>query len=227
VRSKRIETVHCFIDYDRFAAVPASSWSQVRAEFGLSDHDVLLGLVGQVCPRKGLIYLVRALPRVLAEFPQTQLLIVGSHDVPKYAEYVKQVRREAERLQVAEHLRWLGNRNDVPEILNALDLYVQPSLEEAQGIAALEAMARKVPVLATAVGGVGEMVRSGQTGLLVPRADVDALAHAIVRLIGDPCLRQRLALRGHEMVAQQFSPANQVPRIEAVFQHAVHQKKAA
>ncbi len=227
VRGTRIETVHCFVDYDRFAAVPAARRPEIRSELGLTDAHLLLGLIGQVCPRKGLLYLVRALPQVLAEFPETRLLVVGGHDVPKYVDYVSQVRREAADLQVANHLLWLGVRDDVPEILTALDLYVQPSLEEAQGIAALEAMVRDVPVLATAVGGVAELVQSGRTGILVPPADSGALAEAVLRLIRDPGLRRRLTDQGHEMVTRQFSPASQVPQIESVFRDVLPRKKAA
>ena len=108
-----------------------------------------------------------------------------------------------------------------------MDLFVQPSLEEAQGIAALEAMVRRVPVLATPVGGVREMVQHGETGWLVPPADPDALATAIAELIVDPILRQRLVARGHEMVKNQFSPASQVRRVEAVFAAASNPAKAA
>jgi glycosyltransferase involved in cell wall biosynthesis len=227
VGARRIDTVHCFVDYERFAAVPDSVGHDVRAELGLTEDQLLIGQIGQVCPRKGLLFTVRALPKVIAQFPHARLVIVGAYDHPKYLKYVAQVRRESKRLDVAGHMLWTGPRDDVPEILTALDLFVQPSLEEAQGIAALEAMVRRVPVLATRVGGVREMVQHGETGWLVPPADPDALATGISKLVTDPALRGRLVARGHEMVKNRFSPASQVPHVEAVFAAAASGRKAA
>jgi glycosyltransferase involved in cell wall biosynthesis len=88
-------------------------------------------------------------------------------------------------------------------------------------------MACGTPVVASAVGGLPEMTRSGETGVLVPPADPSALAMAIVRLLGDPDLRQRLSSRAHAMVKRQFSPMSQVPQIEAVLRAAAAQRKPA
>jgi glycosyltransferase involved in cell wall biosynthesis len=227
VGKKRIHTVHCFVDYDRFSAVSESSRQEIRAELGLSEEHLLVGHIGQVCPRKGVLYLVRAMPEVLATVPAARLVVVGCNRTRKYAKYVAHLRREAERLGVARYMVWTGARNDIPEILTALDVFVQASLEEAQGIAALEAMVRRVPVVATAVGGALELVIPDETGVLVPTADAAALARAILRLTGDPSLKERLVARGHDWVTRQFSPVSQVPRVEAVLDTAARERRAA
>jgi glycosyltransferase involved in cell wall biosynthesis len=168
---------------------------------------------------------VKAMPTVLEKFPQAHFLLVGCHTTPVNLPYVESVRREAQRLGVDGRLIWAGLRSDIPEILMALDVFVIPSLEEAQGVAPLEAMVCEIPVVAAAVGGLCEVVRREETGLLVPRQDPPALAAAILRLLDDPQLGRRLAARGHEVVKRQYSPASQVPRIEAVLVEAANRRR--
>jgi glycosyltransferase involved in cell wall biosynthesis len=124
-------------------------------------------------------------------------------------------------LGVDRRIIWAGARQDIPEILAALDLFVLPSLEEGHPLAVLEAMACQTPVVASAVGGLPEMTRGGETAVLVPPADPPALAAAILRLFGDPELRRRLSVRAHELVNRRFSPMSQVPQIEAVLLRGV------
>jgi glycosyltransferase involved in cell wall biosynthesis len=225
VPQARIDTIHCFVDYDRFARASDEDRQRIRAEFEVRQEDLLIGEIGHVCARKAQIDLVRAMPEVLAKFPQARFLLVGSDTNPANLSYVEKVKREALRLGVDRHLIWAGLRSDIPEIVAALDLFVMPSLEEAQGVAPLEAMVCEVPVITTAVGGLKELVQPEETGLLVPREDPSALAAAMLRLLGDPELSRRLAVRGHEMVKRRFSPVSQVPRIEAVLAGAATAKK--
>jgi glycosyltransferase involved in cell wall biosynthesis len=98
-----------------------------------------------------------------------------------------------------------------------LDIAVLPSLREAQGISILEAMARRVPVVASAVGGIPEVVAGGVSGLLVPPADPPALAAAIARLATSPALRARMGDAGYRIVAERFSMEAHVRRIEAIY----------
>jgi glycosyltransferase involved in cell wall biosynthesis len=218
VRKKRIATVHNFIDYDRFANVAKSARQKIRNQFGVGDEDLLIGQVGHVCPRKGQLHLVRAIPAVLTRFPQAWFLLVGCQRT--YPAYVEKVKRETRRLGVDHRVIWAGVRTNIPQILTALDVFVLASLEEVHPLAILEAMVREVPVVATAVGGVPETVKTGETGILVPPADSPALAAATVQLLGDPDLGRRLGARGHEMVKRDYSPASQVRKIEAVLLHA-------
>jgi glycosyltransferase involved in cell wall biosynthesis len=224
VSKARIDAIHCFVDYDRFASASDSDRQRIRAEFGVPREDLLIGEIGHVCARKAQIDLVRAMPEVLARFPRSQFLLVGCDTSPANSRYVEKVKREAQRLGVERRLIWAGLRSDIPEIMAALDLFVMPSLEEAQGVAPLEAMVCEVPVITTAVGGLKELVRPEKTGLLVPREDPPALAAAMVRLLGDPELSRRLAVGGHEMVKRRFSPMSQVPRIDAVLAAAAAQR---
>ncbi|HEY8179412.1 MAG TPA: glycosyltransferase, partial [Candidatus Limnocylindria bacterium] len=118
---------------------------------------------------------------------------------------------------VRDRIVFTGRRDDISAITGELDIAVLPSLREAQGISILEAMARRKPVVATAVGGIPEVVADGVSGLLVPPADPSALAGALIRLARSPSLRQRLGDAGYEIVAEGFSIDAQVRRIEALY----------
>ena len=119
--------------------------------------------------------------------------------------------------RVAARVVFTGRRDDVSALTSDLTLAVLPSTREAQGISILEAMARGVPVVASAVGGIPEVVTDGVDGRLVPPGDSDALADAIVELLRDDELRLRLGEAGRRTVVDRFSIDAQVRSIEAVY----------
>ncbi|MCR4415754.1 MAG: glycosyltransferase family 4 protein [Thermoguttaceae bacterium] len=212
VGARRIETIHNFIDPDRLNPMPADARAEVRAEWGVEASWPLVGAVGNVIPRKGLIYLVRALPEVLSAVPEARLVIVGREISRSYLARLKSL---ADEIGVASRIVWAGHRTDVPRVLAALDLCVLASLEESLPLTLLEAMAAGLPVVATAVGGVPECIRPGQTGLLVRPGNSGELARAIVHLLSDPAQRRALGDAGAVWVREQFSPEAQTARIEA------------
>jgi glycosyltransferase involved in cell wall biosynthesis len=224
VRANRIETIHNFIDHGRMDEVPHDARPRLRASFGVEPSWPLLGAIGDVVPRKGLIHLVTAMPEVLAAVPDARLLVVGD---PADTEYVAQAKAIAEQSGIASRVLWAGRRDDVAEILTALDLFVLPSLEESFPLAILEAMAAGLPVVATTVGGIPECVEPGVTGTLVPPTDSHALAEAIVRLLRQPGLRQQFGEAARRRVRTNFSAESQTPRIEAVFSRVRNQRQAA
>jgi glycosyltransferase involved in cell wall biosynthesis len=180
VRKSRIEVVHNFIN-DRWFHLPHPAHvAQWRLQLGIRPEQRLLGIVGDVIPRKGLIHLVRALPAVVRAVPDAQLLCAGF----EHPDYAPMVRAEAVRLGVAERITWMGARQDVENIMAAIDVYVLPSLEENLPLAILEAMASSRPVVATHVGGIPECVSHAQSGLLVPpaRHDVDQVERIFARV---------------------------------------------
>ncbi len=225
VPAARIETVHGFADYDRVVSVPPEARREVRAELGIADSTPLLGIIGDIIPRKGHLYLMRALPQILAACPEARLLVVGA---PKRGvEYSLRTKAEADKLGVAPYITWVGQRGDVPRLLAALDIYVMTSLDEMFPVAALEAMAARLPIVATAVGGIPECAQHEQTALVVPAADPTALAGAIRRLLGDASLRDTLAGNARRAAREQFSLQSQTPRVEAVFERVLDRVRSA
>jgi glycosyltransferase involved in cell wall biosynthesis len=224
VPSDRIVTIHNFIDDGRIADVSRESRADVRRSLGVEGSAPLIGVIGSVLPKKGQIYLLRALPKILAAVPDTTLLVVGETGE---AGYLERLKATAEELGVASRVAWAGHREDVHRILASLDLSVLPSLEESFPMSILEAMAAGLPVVASDVGGVRESVFPQQTGILVPPRDSDALAEAISGLLLDPVLRTTMGDAGRQLVRERFSTDSQAASIEAAFARVQRRHRAA
>ncbi len=184
----------------------------LRGEF-ISPSAPLLGVVARLEPEKGHRFLIDAMPAVLRAAPETWLAVIGE------GSEAGALRSQAASLgvAVARKIVFTGRRDDVSALTADLTIAVLPSLREAQGISLLEAMARRVPVVASDVGGIPEVVTDGVDGLLVPPGDPPALANAIVDLLRDPDLRRRLGEAGRRTVADRFSIDAQVRRIQEVY----------
>jgi glycosyltransferase involved in cell wall biosynthesis len=199
------------VDLSRFAA-PAPPCG-LRRELGLPEEAPLFGVVARLEPEKGHAVLLEAWPAVAAAVPDAWLVIVGEGSECS----TLRARVAAMPRQAARRVVFTGRRDDVAALTAELSVAVLPSLREAQGISLLEAMARRVPVVASAVGGIPEVVADGLSGLLVPPASPDALADALVRLARSAPLRRRLGEAGYGVVRDRFSIEAQVRRTEALY----------
>lgn len=176
------------IDPERFA----------RPRSRLFEGAPVIGAVGRFSEEKGHRHLIQAMTGVVRALPSARLVLVG------YGELESSLRGRASGLGLAGAITFAGER-DSAEILGSFDLFVQPSLYESQGLALLEAMAAGIPVIATAVGGVSDVVREDETGLMVPPADPEALAGAIVKLARSPDLASGLAAQAARRVREHFT----------------------
>ncbi|HET9498279.1 MAG TPA: glycosyltransferase, partial [Candidatus Limnocylindria bacterium] len=202
------------VDLDRFGAhrSPAER-TVIRASLGIPADAPLIGVVARLEPEKGHRYLLAAWPEIAQGLPDAWLVLIGDGSL------TDALRAQALAVLPAARRRvvFAGGQTDVVAMTQSLDLAVLPSLREAQGIALLEAMAARVPVVASRVGGIPETIRDGVDGLLVPSADPAMLASAIVRLANDADLRSRLAASGRRRVEDRFNVVDAVQRIEAVY----------
>jgi glycosyltransferase involved in cell wall biosynthesis len=176
----------------------------------------LVAEIARLCDVKGQRDLLDALRLV----PGVHAVLVGE-DLETGGEYRDFLEREARRLGVADRVVLTGYRADVPEILDAVDAVVLPSLVEGMPLVLLEAMAHGRPVVATPVGGTREVVVDGETGLLVPPRDPQALARAIRRLVDDAELASRLGAAGRERVRERFSVEAMTHRVLEVYDEVV------
>lgn len=225
VPRSRIEVIPNFICPSRFATIPPETRATLRASFGIQDSTPLIGFVGNLHRRKGWQDLVRVFSRVLNTEPRARLLVVGDRS-GRWASYCSALERTAIELGVAQHVIWAGQRLDIPEVLATLDLFVSPSLREGFGLSVLEAMAAGLPVVAAAVGGLPELVCDGETGILVPLGDDDAMLRAIVTLIRDTDRRKELGEAGRRRAGKYFSADLQVPRIEAALARTIRSRRS-
>lgn len=186
VPAQRARVVLNAIPLDRFQA-PSDARAAGRACLGLPDDAPVVGAVGRLVALKNHRQLVRLLPRLRRHYPEVRLVLVGGG--PEEAA----LREEARALGVSQAVVFAGPRDDVAALLPAFDVFALPSRTEGLSIALLEACASGTPVVATRVGGNPEIIRHGETGLLVPVDDDDAMAAALLDLLGDPGSRAHYA----------------------------------
>lgn len=185
-----------------------------RAEFA-PENAVVIGTVGRMQAVKDQLTLVRAFARLLrmapSDGPPTRLVMVG--DGPMYESIAAAVAEEG----IAEYVWLAGERNDVPEIMRALDIFVLPSLAEGISNTILEAMASGLPVVATSVGGNPELVEPECTGALVPSGDVQAMADALRRYCREPTERKKQGRQARRVAEHRYSMATMVSGYLSVY----------
>ncbi|GMU92480.1 MAG: glucosyl transferase [Candidatus Hydrogenedentota bacterium] len=194
VPESKLRVVMSGIDPDRLNGPPIE-----RDTLGIPGDAVLAGNVAALVGHKDHATLVAAMPAILREIPNFRLIVAGEGALRKPIE--SQIRE----LGVSHAVKLLGQRDDVPRLLRAMDLFILSSSEEGLGTSVLDAMACGVPVVATDAGGISEMVRNGETGLLAPPRDPAALAAAVVRMVRDADLRTRVKDAAAELVRDQFT----------------------
>ncbi len=176
----RMTVIHPSVDQGRFYPGPADA--AVRSTLCAQPEDPLVAIVGRIDEHKGVDTVVAAVASLPKPWDRVQIVVVGS--AYESARYAQVCRQEAERI-LGRRVRFVGARADVPEILRSIDVLVNASDEEPFGRSLLEAQASATPVVGTAAGGIPEFVEDGVSGLLVPPGDIQALAAAIQRVLGD------------------------------------------
>ena len=192
-----------------------------RESMGLRPDGLLIASVGMLHRYKGFSFLIQALPALLQKFPETQIAIAGTG--PQEVE----LRRMAARAGVSASIHWLGFCGNVRTLLEAADVYVQPSLVEACPMALLEAGAMGLPVVASAVGGVPEVILDGETGLLVPRMEPAPLSDALQILLANAETRAALGAAGCARVYQNFTRERMVAETLAVYERMLNPSQSA
>lgn len=224
VPGDRIETAHCFIDVQRFAAADKLR-RRARRELGIHDQRPLLGVVGEVIPRKGQIYLFRALPKILERFPDARLMVIGRFN--KKESYVRQLREILYHNRLFNRVIWVGRRNNTQDFYGAMDICITPSVEEPLGLVPMEAMASGTPSIVSDSGGLTEVVNHGHNGLVVPRKDPQAIVDAVCQVLTDGELRTRLIRNGRATSKTAFDPLKLSQDVVNIFDRVKASKRRA
>jgi glycosyltransferase involved in cell wall biosynthesis len=193
-------------------ALAPPSGRDVRRELGIAQDDLVLGSVSVLRPQKALHVLIQAAAQLAPEFPGLKVVIAGRGDEEA------RLRALVHKLALEETVLLVGQRNDVPDLLAALDIAVCCSDFEGSPLAVMEYMAAGLPVVATRVGGVPELIEDGAHGLLIDRGDADALARAVASLLRNPVLRAELGARARERQRREFDIDAMVRRLETVYE---------
>lgn len=200
----RVTVILNGIDLDRFTEI-ATARRELRREFRVRRQDLVIGIVGQLTPRKGQLELIEVLPKVVREIPEAQLMIVGEAIFEGDQHYAASLRKTARELGVADRVRFTGNRKDVPAVMQALDLLVVNSKVEPFGLVVVESMACGTPIIATATGGIPEIIQHGRSGWLVKVGDQHELSTAITQLARQPGERAKISAEAKRQVIARFS----------------------
>lgn len=208
------------IDLAAYDVPDRESRARLRAEWGIEPDEVLAISVGRLVPVKDHSGLLRALRLAAPLAPKLRLAIVGT------GELQESLIAQAAALGVTDRVRFLGFRSNIPACLHAADLFVMSSTTEGLPIALLEAMAARLPVLATRVGGIPEVLGSPPAGVLVAPSDPEELAEALGRLGGaDAALRSRLGEKARQR-AQDFSLTRCSARYQELYQHMLDSERS-
>ena len=222
-----LEVVYNGVDLTRFDPTRIDRAAARAALGGVQEGTLLLGVVAQLSPWKGQDTAIEALSQLRGEGIDAHLLLIGSAKFvarsTRYDNeaYLRRLQAMAAAAGVADRVSFLGEREDVPELISALDVLLLPSWEEPFGRALIEAMALEVPVIATSVGGPREILDDGHEGLLRGPRDAPGWARAIAGLASDAERRRQMGRAGRERVEQNFTLANHVAAMLEVYEAAL------
>lgn len=209
----KVEVVYNAVDVER-VAVPAPPG--LREQLGGSETRPLVLTPARLNAQKGLPVLLEA----IAEVPEALFLLAG--DGPER----EALEAQAVELGIADRARFLGRREDIPQLLATCDVFALPSLYEGSSLAVLEAMAAGIPVVSSAIGGTEELIEDGRSGLLVAPGDAQALAAALRKALGDAELRQSLAARARERVEAGLRREQMAERVSHVYRELLGEEVA-
>ena len=222
IPAHKIDCVPSAVDFRRYARPCDPQW--FRREFGLPPGQQTIAVIAQFIPRKGHRVLVEAARQILAHRPETRVLLFGRGPLEV------EIKRLCTHTGIAEKVIFGGFRDDLERILPCLDLVVHPAEMEGLGVSLLQAAAAGVPIVATRVGGIPEIVSDGVNGYLVAAGDAGAITERATRILSDPELAQRLGSTGPTMVNSRFSIGAMVAGNDAVYRTTLlqeHRRPAA
>ena len=213
---RRIRLVYRGVDVEKF---------KYRKIDESVKHEYTIGIIGRLSPIKGHKYFIRAVSKAVKYVPRIKVLIVGDAP-PEKERYKQELESLVNRLGLSRYVEFLGARSDIPDILARLDLLVMASIvPEGFGMVIIEAFASGVPVVATGVGGVMEIMRDGENGLIVPPEDPQPMGEAIVRLLKDRKFAKEVAQRARKDVEERFNLDRLVTETLRVYEEALEVKR--
>lgn len=202
IRKEKVEVIYNGIDIENFKLKNSDSQignSELRRELGIKEEEKVIGTVGRLTEEKGHIYLLKAAKKVIAEFPNIKFLIVGDGPL------MKNLKFEVGSLKLENKVVFAGIRDDIPDMLGIMDVFVMPSLKEGMPMALLEAMAAGRPVIATNAGAIPKIIENDYSGILIEPKDEVKLSSTIIKLLKDKKQSKFLGKNAYEVVKSKFS----------------------
>ena len=212
----KIDTVYYGIEYRWILdSEIQSARHSLCKELNLTNETVILGMVCRLVEQKGIRYALEAFQQIYDAFPQAHLVIAGD------GELADELQAHSQLLGISERVHWLGWREDSLTIIGAMDIFIMPSLWEGFGLVLLEAMSMRVPIIASRVSAIPEVVIHGVTGLLVEPRNTDELSKAMSYLLENRPRRRHMGLLGEDRLEQQFSVTQMISKTIEVYHKRV------
>jgi glycosyltransferase involved in cell wall biosynthesis len=220
--SPKIEVLNNGIDLSEFPPITPQERHEARKSFGFSESDLVAGTVGRLkFFRKGQEFLIQAAAQLQAQGKPVKLLLAGG-PAPGAEDHFERMRQLADQLGLADRVVFTGELANTRPAYAAMDIFVLPSAQpEPFGGVVMEAMSLGLPVIGTNIGGTPDQIAEGETGLLVPPADPEALTTALLRLVENPTLRDSLAQAARPRIQTRFPISETIRHIEESYLQAV------
>jgi len=209
----RVEVVYNGVDTGRFRPFESDFFSKM---INIDRDKLLIGYIGQITERKGLEYLIKALPLIRKKTSSFKLLMIGGHKVED-EEHFSKIKGMIKGLSLENDVYFTGVVEDVSSAINNLDIIVLPSLEERCSRSLIESLACGKPVVATRVGGTPEIIEDGLNGFLVNPKDPEEIAEAVLKLLEDGGLRLRMGKEGRLKAEKVFDLGKNLTRMREVY----------
>ena len=213
------ETFHVPFEHIRYIprSVNLEKFAGLTKEIN-NPHMPIIAIIGRITPLKGHVYFIRAMAQVVRSYPRARIWIIG--DAPKKKPtYKQEVEMSVKRWGLTNHIEFLGNRQDVPQLLAKVDVVVMSSIyPESFGRVMLEAQAAGVPVVATRVGGLMDIIDDNQTGLLVEPKDTEAMAQAVLKILQNANLANNLVQQAKEKIKTHYTLEHMAGQTLAVYE---------
>lgn len=214
INPNRISVIYNGVDLETFNGDYYKVTEKVNNKNGMVVSGFpVIGAIGNFYPVKGHMYLIRSAPRIIREFPEATFLMVG-----KTTKYLDELQKEVSKLNLEKNFKFLSFQENIPSLLQLMDIFVLPSIQETFSIATVEAMAACKPVIATKCGGPEEIVIDGETGFLVPPMDPEALAEKSLTLLANKELAYKMGNAGRKRVEEMFTVENMVRRYQSLYE---------
>ncbi|MBU0701366.1 glycosyltransferase family 4 protein [bacterium] len=212
VSEDKITIIYNAIDIDEWKKY--ESGENIRNELSLNEDTPLIGAIGRIAPEKGLDILIEAAVLVIKEVAEARFLIAGKGDGEEDENRLKSY---AKQLGIEKNVMFLGYRSDTKNIYNSIDVFALPSLTEGLANTLLESQAMEIPVVATDVGGNGEVITNGINGFLLQPQDASALAEKIIYLLKNKEIAREMGRQGRKIICERFSFTERLKKIEQLY----------
>lgn len=213
----KVDLVRYGLDYHWIPdAEIQSARHTIYQELSLKHDVIIVGMVCRLVEQKGIIYALHAFKRIYGKFPKAHLVIAGD------GELAGELLSQSRMLGISDRVHWLGWRDDAQIIMASMDIFLMPSLWEGFGLVLLEAMSKRIPIIASRVSAIPEVIQDGITGLLITPRSADDLSTAIIRLLEDRSLRKHMGLVGEDRLEQEFSVNQMVDNTLAVYHKRIN-----